>query len=171
MASVFFLVAAVAIWPLVTQAPLGLDDERVGQRAPDIFAVPLERATDVERISPFTTDGPTLIDFWNLNCTPCRHNRPAITRVLTDSPHVRGLSVNIDPETAQRRSLVAAYAEEFDVRGDVLLDRRQTREAWQANAAPILFVVDEGGEIRRVLQGRIRARDLRRVLHELDAAP
>jgi peroxiredoxin len=106
-----------------------------------------------------------VIDFWATWCPPCEFEIPVLNS-LYDSEHdqnvvILGVSVDTDgPE------VVRSYAEQREVRYQILLGSESLAREFGAPGFPSLIVVGPDGSIRSVRVGLVEQAELLQVLAE-----
>ncbi len=143
------LVRLVRVWP--TLAPAS-----VGDPLPD-FTVPLLdggtlRADDLH-------GRPHLLIFWTTWCGVCKSEMPMYRELAARHPELRVIAVNADREGDVPR-LVSAYREAHALEFPVALDGGIMTRGFRVRMYPHLVLIDAGGQIRGVYQGRSFARTL-----------
>jgi cytochrome c biogenesis protein CcmG/thiol:disulfide interchange protein DsbE len=124
----------------------GEEPELVNKAAP-AFVLP---ALDGQEIALANYHGKKklVVSFWASWCGPCRMEMPALRefyeRQRRKSNTFEILAISIDEE----RSPAEAFASEMKLPFPVLLDlTHQTAHAYQVDAIPTLFVIDENGKV------------------------
>ena len=98
----------------------------------------------------------TVLDFWGLNCGPCRISLPALSNIrqqYADNAKVAFYAVNIDAPQTENAELTKLF-EELDVDIPILRDRQQGAfAAFRIPGVPTLFVLDGKGTVQHYAIG------------------
>jgi len=106
-----------------------------------------------------------VIDFWATWCPPCEFEIPVLNS-LYDSEHDRDvviLGVSVDTDGPE---VVRSYAEQREVRYQILLGSESLARDFGAPGFPSLIVVGPDGSIRSVRVGLVEQAELLQVLAE-----
>ncbi|MDZ7617987.1 MAG: redoxin domain-containing protein, partial [Patescibacteria group bacterium] len=92
-----------------------------------------------------------VLDFWALDCEPCRASLPAldvVRRQYAGNPNVVFLAVNVDPPDTADAALAPLFTE-LDVQMPIVRDRQQHAfSTFRIPGVPTLFVLDGKGVVQ-----------------------
>jgi thiol-disulfide isomerase/thioredoxin len=131
--------------PTPTETPSALDRCSRGahewQEAPDFAYV--DRSHNEIRLSALRGH-PVVIHFWAPWCAPSRVQEAQLKKLLNDSrfKNLSIMDINID-------------------------DNQETARLYQLASVPVIYIIDEGGLVYKILQGVVRAAQIQEQLLEL----
>lgn len=107
------------------------------------------------------------LDFWASWCGPCRQSFPFMNTLQTElgEQGLAVVAVNLDEETADAASFLAAHPARFQVAGG---DNTACASAFQVEAMPSSYLVDRAGRVRLVHHG-FRAGDAETLRARIEA--
>ncbi len=130
----------------------GIDQVKVGARAPDFRAINLATGDSVSFREHYEGDV-TLVNIWATWCIPCRVEMPGMDSVY-QSLAPRGFkiaAVSIDEGSPED---VRAFGQELGISFDLLQDRSTTvRDLYQTTGVPESFLINKDGIIVKRLMG------------------
>jgi thiol-disulfide isomerase/thioredoxin len=132
----------------------GASDPLVGTVAP-VFSAPVLDAEGAFSLSDLRGKV-VLIDFWAIFCGPCRESMPHLQEFFQRySPdRLAIISVNLDPNSGDRRDRVRDYLRRGGFTFPVVIDNGRIAGLYGAARIPRLVLVDAAGQVARVFQGR-----------------
>lgn len=151
----FVLLTALLCSSCRTGAPnSGTSDALVGTVAP-AFSAPVLDADASFSLSDLQGKV-VLIDFWAIFCGPCRESMPHLQQFFQRySPdQLAIISVNLDPNSGDRRERVREYLRAGGFTFPVVIDNGRIAGLYGAARIPRLVLVDSVGNVARVFQGR-----------------
>lgn len=94
----------------------------------------------------------SFVDFWGLNCAPCRWSMPVV-----DSLHqvfgprgVRFLGMNAWDHSPERLPILKKFLRERNIGSPLLLIDKEVESTFMVSAYPSFFIVDQEGRLTRV---------------------
>ena len=137
--------AAIAIAALLVLKPAGHSTGLVGTKAPD-FALRDTRGATL-RLSSLA-GYPVLLNFWGVNCGPCRLEMPVLQRAYKQYGGAGLIVVGVDAQLDDAQA-VRAFASEHHATYRMLLNPSQALEhEYSLDALPRSFLIDRSGVIR-----------------------
>ena len=103
------------------------------------------RSHETGALAGLRPDVPGVVYFWSETCAPCR---------LVQKPALEQLKADLGPDGVQ---VIAINA----------LEQPDLADEWGVLGLPTTFIVDRGGQPRRVNHGVVRAEQLRQQIAEL----
>lgn len=143
---------ALTLHRVLTEPASEAQHSAVGMVVPEVTLTLLKEPPFREGVP----SGPLLVDFWALDCVPCRRVRPGLTRVadqLADL-NVIPLSVNIDPPVTSTDRL-AHYLDTTAFRGVVVRDTGTLQRALSIRSTPTVLLTDADRRVLAVWSGRV----------------
>ena len=142
--------------------PLQPQSAAVGSPAPAFLL--RELSGELAALEPMQ-DRATVINFWSLNCPPCRHELPALQRLHErHRGAVRILAINLGDNPAA----VSHWRDQLGLSFELLLDPAQSlRRSYQIRGLPTTFLLDERLVIRELAFGAQSYDQMRAALFRL----
>lgn len=113
-----------------------------------------------------------IIVFWSIFCEPCRDEMPVIEQIYGEfkDKGVDVLAVNLDgePFLTSIRGFLKQYNYSFRVLLDALDgDTFKIADPYQVAGTPVLYLIDDQGQVFIGHLGRITAKDLRALVNDM----
>ena len=130
-------------------------------------AFELERLADGRQVSLAELQGKVVVDFWSSTCPPCIRQMRDLES-LHVSYHERDVVVlGINTEGSPPAFLRDFLQQRGGVHYDVLINGAAVSEAYQVDALPTLYVIDQQGTIRWSRVGYTPLREIEDTVAEL----
>ena len=103
-----------------------------------------------QELSQYYSDGPVLINFWNLACEPCKREMKELDKLNIKYGDQGFAVLSINTDGTRQMALVKSYVRSQEYTFPVLLDPRG-REFFKkmgGNVMPFVIIADSTGEIK-----------------------